>query len=80
MNFTLEQIGRVLSRLDMGISTQSAKRLVDNGKLKRVQRPHYCPNTAYPFVICVSSLQNYLINECGFDANTVYEAIYGIRG
>ncbi|MEK5433030.1 hypothetical protein MKY88_19545 [Lysinibacillus sp. FSL R7-0073] len=80
MNYTLEQTGRVLSRLKMGVSTQSAKKLVDNGKLKRVQRPHYCPNTADPFVVCVDSLQNYLINEVGLNANVVYEAVYGTGG
>lgn len=80
MNYTLEQTGRVLSRLNMGVSTLSAKRLVDNGKLKRVQRPRYCPNTAYPFVVDVKSLEAYLINEVGLDANTVYQAVYGAGG
>lgn len=77
MNFTVESVGRVLNKMNVGISTHSVKRLLDNGKLKRMQRPHYCQNTTYNYLVCVDSLQNYLINEVGLDANEVSMAIYG---
>ena len=80
MSFTVESVGRVLNKLNVGNSTHSVKRLLDNGKLKRVQRPHYCQNTTYNYLVCVDSLQNYLINEIGLDANMVYKVVYGTGG
>ncbi|MFY0517841.1 hypothetical protein ACOMCU_08405 [Lysinibacillus sp. UGB7] len=77
MSFTVESVSRVLNKLNIGVSTHSVKRLLDNGKLKRVQRPHYCQNTTYNYLVDVVSLEAYLVNEVGLDANEVAIAIYG---
>ncbi|MFJ7664151.1 hypothetical protein ACIQXW_17490 [Lysinibacillus sp. NPDC097162] len=77
MTYTLEQVGRVLSKLNLGVSVHSAKKLVDNGKLKRIERPHYCQNTAYNFLVDIESLETYLVNEIGLNANEVSIALFG---
>lgn len=77
MSFTVESVSRVLNKLNIGVSKHSVKRLLDNGKLKRVQRPHYCQNTTYNYLVDVVSLEAYLVNEVGLDANEVAIAIYG---
>lgn len=76
MTYTVEQISRVLNRLNMGFTTDTAKRLVDS-KLKKVARPNHYYNTRFNYLVDVGSLENYLINECKLDANLVNTAIYG---
>ncbi|GGG23804.1 hypothetical protein GCM10007425_17800 [Lysinibacillus alkalisoli] len=78
MSYTVEQVSRILSRLGLGFSNDSAKRLVDS-KLKRVERPNSRYNTSYNYLVYVKSLEEYLINEVGLDTNVVYEAVYGAR-
>ena len=75
---TLEQTARVLSRLNMNSFTASStQRFLENGKVKRVPRPHSCFNTAYNYVVDLDSLQAYLINDLKLDANKVTIAIHG---
>lgn len=76
MTCTVEQVSRVLNRLNMSFTTASAKRLVDN-ELKKVARPNNRYNTSFNYLVDVKSLEDYLINECSLDANAVYEAVYG---
>lgn len=79
MSFTVENVARVMGKLGLGFTTAAAKRLCDS-KLKRVERPNSRYNTSYNYLVDVKSLESYLLNECSFEANTVYEAIYGTRG
>lgn len=76
MSYTVEQVSRVLNRLHMGFTTDSAKRLVDR-KLKKVERPSHHYNTSFNYLVDVQSLEEYLINECRLDANLVHSAVYG---
>ncbi|MEQ6357806.1 hypothetical protein ABNX05_24705 [Lysinibacillus sp. M3] len=76
MMYSVEQVSRVLNRLNMGFTTDSAKRLVDR-KLKKVERPSHHYNTSFNYLVDVQSLEEYLINECGLDANLVHSAVYG---
>jgi len=73
MTYTVEQVSRVLNRLNMGFTTDSAKRLVDR-KLKKVERPNHHYNTSFNYLVDVQSLEEYLINECRLDANLVHSA------
>ncbi len=79
MSYTVEQVSRVLNRLNMGFTTASASRLI-NSKLKKVPRPNSRYNTSYNYLVDVKSLVDYLINEAGLDTNVVYEAVYGTGG
>lgn len=79
MSYTVEQVSRVLSKLGLGFSKDSAKRLVDS-KLKKVPRPTSSYNTSYNYLVDVRSLESYLINDVGLDKNTVLEAVYGTGG
>ncbi len=76
MSYTVEQVSRVLNRLNMGFTTASANRLIDS-KLKKVPRTNCRYNTSYNYLVDVKSLEEYLINEVGLDADVVYQAIYG---
>lgn len=76
MTYTVEQVSRVLNRLNMSFITDSAKRLVDR-KLKKVERPSHHYNTSFNYLVDVQSLEKYLINECRLDANLVHSAVYG---
>lgn len=76
MSYTVEQVSRVLNRLNMGFTTASAKRLIDS-KLKRVERPSSRYNTSFNYLVDVASLETYLIEEVGLDANEVSMDIYG---
>lgn len=76
MMYSVEQVSRFLNRLNMGFTTDSAKRLVDR-KLKKVERPSHHYNTSFNYLVDVQSLEEYLINECGLDANLVHSAVYG---
>ncbi|WP_340582310.1 hypothetical protein [Staphylococcus aureus] len=80
MNFTVEQTSRILSRLNVNSFTASStQRLLENNKLKRVQRPNNCFNTAYNYVVDGKSLEDFLVNELKLDSNEVSMAIYGGR-
>lgn len=79
MSYTVEQVSRVMNRLSLGFTTDSAKRLVDR-KLKKVERPSHHYNTSFNYLVDVASLEHYLINEVGLDSNVVYEAVYGTGG
>jgi len=79
MSYTVEQVSRVLNRLNMGFTTASARRLIDS-KLKRVERPNSRYNTSYNYLVDVKSLEEYLINDIGLDTNVVFEAVYGTGG
>ncbi|WP_374965412.1 hypothetical protein [Lysinibacillus sp. RS5] len=50
MTYTVEQVSRVLNRLNMGFTTDAAKRLVES-KLKRVARPSHHYNTSFGCII-----------------------------
>lgn len=76
MTYTVEQVSRVLNRLNLGFTTDSAKRLVDR-KLKKVERPSHHYNTSFNYLVDVQSLEEYLINECSLDAILVQSAVYG---
>lgn len=76
MMYSVEQVGRVMQRLNLGFTTAAAKRLCDS-KLKRVERPNSRYNTSFNYLVDVKSLEEYLINEVGLDADVVYQAIYG---
>lgn len=74
--YSVEQVGRVMQRLNLEFTTAAAKRLCDS-KLQRVERPNSRYNTSFNYLVDVKSLEEYLIEECGFDVNTVYQAVYG---
>lgn len=76
MMYSVEQVGRVMQRLNLGFTTAAAKRLCES-KLKRIERPNSRYNTSFNYLVDVKSLQEYLINEVGLDADVVYQAIYG---
>lgn len=79
MSYTIEELSRVMNKLGLGFSKDSAKRLADS-KLKRVERPNNRYNTGFNYLVDVKSLEEYLIIEVGLDANIVYEAVYGTGG
>lgn len=76
MTYTVEEVSRVLSRLNMGFTTSAAKRLAES-KLKRVERPNNYYNTSFNYLVEVQSLEKYLIDECNLDASLVHSTIYG---
>lgn len=76
MMYSIEQVSRVLNRLNMGFTTASAKRLCDS-KLKKLPRPNSRYNTSFNYLVDVTSLEDYLITEVGLDAGLVYKAVYG---
>lgn len=76
MTYTVEQVSRVLNRLNIGFTTDAAKRLVDRN-LKKVTRPSHHYNTSFNYLVDVKSLEDYLINECKLDAHLVHSAVYG---
>ncbi|MGG2112619.1 hypothetical protein ABFY60_19350 [Lysinibacillus pakistanensis] len=76
MSYTVENVSRVLNRLDMCFTVDASKRLVDR-KLKKVERPSHHYNTSFNYLVDVQSLEEYSINECRLDANLVHSAIYG---
>lgn len=76
MKYTVEQVSRVLNRLNMCFTTAAAKRLVDS-KLTKVPCTHNHYNTSFNFLVDVKSLENYLTDECGLDTNIVFSAVYG---
>lgn len=80
ISYTAEQATRVMSKLGISFTTASVVRLVKNSKLKKVPRPSSRYNTSFNYLVCLESLQNYLVNEVGLDANIVYQAIYGTGG
>lgn len=75
-SYSVEQVGRVMQRLNLGFTTAAAKRLCDS-KLKRVERPNSRYNTSFNYLVDIKSLEEYLINEVGLDADVVNQAIYG---
>lgn len=76
MNITVENLSRIMSKLRLGFTNDSARRLAFS-KLKRVPRPNNRYNTSSNFLICVKSLEDYLLKEVGLEANVIYQAIYG---
>lgn len=76
MTYTVEEVSRVLSRLNMGFTTSAAKRLAES-KLKRVERPKNYYNTSFNYLVDVQSLEKYLIDECKLDAILVHSAVSG---
>ncbi len=80
MNFTIEQVSRILSRLNVSSFTASStQRLLEKSKVKRVPRPNNCFNTAYNYVVDGKGLEDFLVNELKLDSNEVSMAIYGGR-
>lgn len=76
ISYTVEQVSRVLNKLNMGFTTASASRLIDN-KLKKLPRPNSRYNTSFNYLVDVKDLEEYLISEVGLDSLLVYKAIYG---
>ena len=79
MSYTIEELSRVMRKLGLGFSRDSAKRLADS-KLKKVPRPNSCYNTSYNYLVDVKSLEEYLINDVGLNTDVVFEAVYGTGG
>lgn len=80
MRYTVEEVSRVMSKLGMSFTVSAAKRLIDNGKLKKVPRPNSRYNTSYNYLVDVKSLEEYLINDVNLDRNNVLDAVYGTEG
>lgn len=76
MIMTVEQISRILNKLNICFTVNSAIRLINN-KLIKVPRPKTYYNTGYAFLVDVQSLERYLINECKLDTNKTNTIIYG---
>lgn len=76
MNYTVEEISRVLSKLGISFTISAAQRLIDS-KLKKLPRPNSRYNTSFNYLVDVKSLEDYLINDVGLDGGLVYKAVYG---
>lgn len=77
MNITLEQVARVLSRLNISFTASSTQKFIEKWNVKRVSRPNGCFNTTYNYVVDVESLKGCLVDDLGLDVNLVHSVLYG---
>lgn len=76
MNLTVEQVSRILNRLNICFTVAAATRLIDTNLVK-VKRQKDFHQTGYAYLVDAHSFEQYLIQARGFDANKAHAAVFG---